>query len=114
MALVGELGSGKTTFVQGLASELGVKRIISPTFIIMRSYRLPDKTKTLYHLDFYRFEKNIKGELENLGIAGIWRKPENIALIEWADKAKGLLPDGTWYINFEYLEENVRRIIIQK
>lgn len=111
-ALVGDLGAGKTTFVQGFAFELGVKRVTSPTFIIMRSYRAADKTKMLYHLDFYRFANNTKEELDNLGITAIWGRPENIVLIEWADKAKDFLPSNTQFVTFEYLDENTRRIII--
>jgi len=110
LALVGDLGAGKTTFVQGFAATLGIKRIISPTFIIMRSYDACNKVKTLYHIDLYRLEQNFKEELDNLGITSIWGNPDSVVLIEWADKAKSLLPDNTQFIDFEYLDENKRRI----
>lgn len=110
-ALVGDLGAGKTTFVQGFAQELGIDRVISPTFIIMRSYDARGKIKTLYHVDLYRLENNIKEELDNLGITGIWGSPDTVVLIEWADKAKKMLPENAQFIDFEYLDENKRRIV---
>ena len=79
VALYGDLGSGKTTFVQGLAKGFGIKKIISPTFIIVRSYKLKLKTqnfplrqgyagqaKFFYHIDLYRIQS--EKDLEGLGI----------------------------------------------
>jgi len=115
LALTGDLGAGKTTFTQGLAESLGVDRVNSPSFIIMRQYNVANTNiKYLYHVDLYRLEKNIKEELGNLGITDIWSKPENIVLIEWADKAKGLLPKNTIYIDIKYKDENTREIIRRK
>jgi len=111
LALVGDLGAGKTTFVQGFAQELGIERIVSPTFIIMRTYDVSGKIKTLYHIDLYRLEYNIKEELDNLGITSIWGNPDSVVLIEWADKAKRFLPENVQFIDFEYLDENKRRIV---
>lgn len=117
MALVGDLGAGKTTFAQGLAEALGIDRVNSPSFIIVRTYNTEHSTKskkTFYHVDLYRLEENIKEELENLGITDIWSKPENVVLIEWANKAKGLLPESTIYVKFEYKDKNTREIIVKK
>lgn len=112
IALTGELGSGKTTFVQGLAKGLGVKKkIISPTFILMRIYNAKSKN-TFYHLDLYRLETNLDNELENLGVKDIWEQKGNILVIEWAEKAKELLPKETIWIKFEYLSDDQRKIII--
>lgn len=126
LALSGNLGSGKTTFVQGLALGLGVKqRIISPTFILMREYNVKRKTANVqegkdlrfayhvsrfYHIDLYRLEKNVEEELRNLGIEEIWERGENVVVIEWAEKAKKMLPKNTVWITFEDLGENKRRI----
>src|SRR4030042_4237719 len=80
LALSGDLGSGKTTFTQGFAEGLGIKsRVISPTFILMRKYG------DFYHLDLYRLENNIEGEIKNLGIKDIWEDKKNIMIIEWAE-----------------------------
>jgi tRNA threonylcarbamoyladenosine biosynthesis protein TsaE len=112
LALVGDLGSGKTTFIQGLAKGLKIKhQIISPTFILMREYDLEDEKK-LYHIDLYRLEENIARELNNLGISDWWQKPENIVVIEWADKAKGSMPENTIWITFEGSGDQERKIKI--
>jgi tRNA threonylcarbamoyladenosine biosynthesis protein TsaE len=108
LALCGDLGSGKTTFLQGLAKGLNIsQRIISPTFIIMRNY------KNFYHVDLYRLETNIKEELNNLGITDLWEKDKNIFAIEWAQKAKNFLPKNTIWIDFEVVGENERKIKIR-
>ncbi|MBI4058874.1 tRNA (adenosine(37)-N6)-threonylcarbamoyltransferase complex ATPase subunit type 1 TsaE [Candidatus Microgenomates bacterium] len=120
LALVGPLGAGKTTFVQGLAEGLGIKnRITSPTFIIMRKYKIKLKsqnsnvkttTKNLklmnfYHVDLYRLEQNLEQEIKNLGLDEIWGKRENIMAIEWADKISRFLPDNTQWIKFNVTDD---------
>lgn len=105
IALVGELGSGKTTFIQGLAEGLGVKsKIISPTFILMRKY------DNFYHLDLYRLEGNLEEEIQNLGLTDILQTKNSIVVIEWAEKIKDLLPKDTIWINFETIDDNERKI----
>lgn len=90
VALYGELGAGKTTFAQGLARELGVKeRIISPTFLIVRIHDL-NNGKNFYHIDLYRLES--EDELESIGISEILSNPGNVVVIEWAERARGILP----------------------
>lgn len=119
IALSGDLGSGKTTFMQGLGRALGLERIISPTFIIMRSYVVnhlsaqAGQTSTinhLFHLDLYRLEKNADKELQALGIEDFWNRPDNIVVIEWAEYAKAFLPANTKWIMFENISETQRRI----
>ena len=112
-ALSGELGSGKTTFVQGLAQGLGLKsRIISPTFILVRSYNMPALSSFLYfyHIDLYRLEDNIEGEVKSLGFEETVIDPSNIVAVEWAEKIKGIIPKEALWIKFESLGENTRRI----
>lgn len=124
VCLYGDLGSGKTTFVQGLAKGLGVKqRIISPTFIIVRCYELQtqnskpksqnynSKLKSLerfYHIDLYRIES--EKDLEGLGIEEIINDKNNIIVIEWAEKMENLLPKKRIDIEFFYEKENIRKI----
>lgn len=123
IALFGELGGGKTTFVQGLVRGLGIKRrIISPTFIIFRSYKLKakkskvkiesQKSKFFYHIDLYRItdEKDIKG----LGLDEIIKEKKDIIVVEWAEKMRDLLPKNRWEISFEYIDDNRRQIAISK
>jgi len=132
LALYGELGSGKTTFIQGLARGLGIKkRIISPTFIFIRPYRIPfttprrcretasaktppprwSKGSTLYHVDLYRI--NTLKQTRGLGLEEIFADKSAIVVIEWADRIKEILPKKRIDINFDYLDENQRRIKIE-
>ncbi len=101
IALIGELGSGKTTFTKAFGKTLGVKQSISsPTFVMMQEFATSTKSKKepkrnlyLYHLDLYR-TKNFK-EVEGLGITQWWGHPETITVIEWADKILEYLPKNS-------------------
>ena len=107
VCLYGDLGSGKTTFVQGLAQGLEIKeKIISPTFIIVRSYKLG--VRNFYHIDLHRVEN--KRDLEGLGIEEIISDKSNIIAIEWAEKLKSFLPERRIDIKFAYEGENKRKI----
>ena len=90
IALIGELGSGKTVFVAGLAAGLGVDpaaHVSSPTFTIMHRYlgRLP-----LYHIDLYRIETT--EALATLGLEE-YLEGDGVAAVEWAEHGLGMLPD---------------------
>ncbi len=89
VTLVGDLGAGKTTFIQGFARALGVKsRLTSPTFVIMKRYGLKGaRYKNLYHIDAYRVSS--MKELGPLRIEKALTDPENIFLIEWANNLTG-------------------------
>lgn len=111
IAFYGNLGSGKTTFIQGLAEGLGIKRrIISPTFIIIRTYVL--RPKIFYHIDLYRTES--KNDLLGLGIDEILNDKNNIIAVEWAEKMGKMLPNRRIDVYFEYLGDNEREIRIIK
>lgn len=114
LALQGELGAGKTTFVQGFVRGLGVKkRAVSPTFILIRSFKLQVLSFTkLYHIDAYRI-KNPR-EFYHLGLEGILGDPHNIVLIEWADRIKKFLPKKTIWLEFRHgKKEHERTVRIQ-
>lgn len=110
LALIGPLGAGKTTFTQAFAKSLGIKQnLISPTFILMREYLIPGREKNkLYHIDLYRLDK-IK-EIDSLGLGEIFSNPQNIVIIEWADKLGHLLPQTAVKIFFKLTAENSREI----
>lgn len=113
IALVGDLGAGKTTFAQGVASSLGVaQRITSPTFILLRQYE-NKFGGSLYHVDLYRLEQDVGKELENLGVLDFAQDSKNVVLVEWADKAKEHLPQNSRWIKFVQLDENLRKIEIE-
>src|SRR5438094_891779 len=111
LALHGDLGTGKTTFVQGLARGLGIKKnITSPTFIIVRQYGIPSPQLYFYHIDLYRVEN--ENEIEGLGLLEIINDSKNIVAIEWAEKIEKLLPKKRINLLFEHLEKNRRKITI--
>lgn len=122
LALMGDLGSGKTTFAQSFAKELGVKeKIKSPTFVITKKYQIhPVKSRKagaakppfhrVYHFDAYRIRD--EKEILNLGWKEIISNPKNIVLAEWADKIKKILPKSYIQINFKHKSKNKREVII--
>ncbi len=114
VGLMGELGSGKTTFVQAFARALGVKeRVLSPTFVIFKKFKIKKlKFKTLVHIDAYRINK--PKEILDLGWKEIINNPQNIILIEWAEKIKKILPQKHFFINFKHINKNKRWIKIKK
>ena len=87
IALTGDLGSGKTTFIQGFFKGVGIKkRITSPTFVIFKRFKIHDsRFKSIYHIDCYRLTPK---ELAVLDFQEIINNPQNIVLIEWAEKIK--------------------------
>lgn len=115
VALYGDLGSGKTTFVQGMARGLGIeRRIISPTFVLVREHRIMNHEsgiKNFYHIDLYRIESH--GDVKGLGIEEIIEDPQNIVAIEWAEKLGDMLPEKRWDVKLEYLDEDKRKITIK-
>lgn len=91
-ALIGNLGSGKTCFVQGMAEGLGVPGpVISPTFILMQVYDIPDHPRLwrLCHVDAYRLQD--ENELQEVGTEEYLSDPHTLTVIEWADKTPELL-----------------------
>jgi tRNA threonylcarbamoyladenosine biosynthesis protein TsaE len=112
IALEGNLGSGKTTFIQGLAKGLGVREnVLSPTFVIQKDFPLKLKNfKNFYHIDAYRLE--YYKELLELGFIDLAKNPGNLIVIEWADKIKKILPKNILKIKFINLGKNKREITI--
>ncbi|GAI08671.1 unnamed protein product [marine sediment metagenome] len=116
LGLVGELGGGKTTFLQGFAKGLGIKeKILSPSFVIMKRFDIKHKTptpfKAFYHIDCYRIEK-VK-EILNLDFKEIISNPQNIVAIEWADRLWKILPKDTLVLEFEFKNRSKRKVKIR-
>lgn len=112
IALVGDLGAGKTTFTQGFCEGLGIKeKVISPTFVLMRQHQLPQVKKNLFHIDLYRIEGKI--DINNLGLKDIIDDEDSLVLIEWAEKIKDQLPQRTIFINIKKISDNQREILIE-
>ncbi len=115
VGLYGELGSGKTSFTQGLARALGVEEtVVSPTFVIEKIYelkntKLADSIRYLIHIDAYRLEKS--QELLHLGWADIIANPENLILVEWPERVADIMPEHI-QLKFAHVSEEVREVEI--
>ena len=113
LGLVGDLGGGKTTFLQGFAKGLGVKeRVLSPTFVIFKKFKLKSKLPFdfFYHMDCYRLFN--KKDLTVLGFDEVVKDQKNIIAAEWSDKVVRLVPKDGLIIKFVFINENTRKISI--
>lgn len=107
ICLSGDLGAGKTTFTQGFLKGLGATGpYTSPTFLIMKQYSL--HKREVYHVDAYRVGSD---DVKNLGWGEIIKNKNNVIIVEWADRIRDIIPKGSLWIKFEWLDENKRRII---
>ena len=107
VALEGDLGAGKTHFVQGLARELGVTQpVTSPTFNVMSAY--PEGRLPLYHFDLYRLEDAL--ELEDIAFYD-HVESEGVSCIEWARKFSEEIPDAALWISLTTTEDGARRLV---
>lgn len=111
VCLSGELGSGKTAFVQHIAKYLGIKnKVNSPTFVIMKKYAIK-KNKDynfLFHLDAYRL-KNEK-ELLYLGWEEIISKKEHLIFIEWPENVHKIIPKNSAHILISHNKNGSRKL----
>lgn len=109
VALIGPLGSGKTTLVKGIASGAGVadaRQVNSPTFVIVNEYETSlSPTPRIYHIDAYRLRGG--GDLESLGFEEMLSL--GAVVIEWADRVEDVLPPQRLSITIEPVDENCRR-----
>ncbi len=113
IALEGELGAGKTTFVKGFARALGIKqKITSPTFVLIKSYKLKAVSyKLLWHIDAYRLKDH--RDLIQLGVKEILNDPKNIVLIEWSDRVRKILPGNCVTVHIDHVGLNKRSILVK-
>lgn len=107
LELLGDVGTGKTTFTRGLAHGLGAdEAVTSPSFTISKVYALP-KGKNLIHYDFYRLPD--PGLMID-DLAEAIRNPNNIVIVEWGESVRGVLPDKRIQIEFVYNDDGTREI----
>lgn len=113
VALQGDLGSGKTSFAQGVGRALGVEGPVqSPTFVIEKSYEaVHPHFKKLVHIDAYRLES--ARELERLAWKETLSDPGTLVLLEWPERVEGALPEGAEAVAFEFVDETTRKITFQ-
>jgi tRNA threonylcarbamoyladenosine biosynthesis protein TsaE len=111
VALCGELGAGKTSFVQGICKGLGIhEHVASPTFTIVNEYN--SGKLIVYHFDFYRMKST--NELREIGFEE-YLNGNGICLIEWADRIQEFLPAKRFDVKLELgVDYNTRRIEIEE
>jgi len=110
IGLEGDLGGGKTTFLQGFAKGFGIKeKILSPTFVILKRFKVQNgRFKDFYHIDCYRIKK--PKEILDLGFKEIISNSKNIVAIEWADRIRKILPKNSIILKFEFIDKKTREI----
>lgn len=116
VCLYGPLGSGKTTFVQGLAKALGIKkRVVSPTYVLLREYPCSARSKpgseqiqSLIHIDCYRL--NNEDDFKSVELKEILNNSNNLVVIEWAERIRKILPKERIEIKFDHAGKNKRKI----
>ena len=108
IGLVGDLGSGKTTLMQGIASGWGsLDPVSSPTFVLVNVYRHPEGSR-LYHLDAYRLSGPV--EAEDLDVTAMI--DAGPLVVEWAERIQKILPSEYMQVKMTYIDENCRDMII--
>lgn len=122
--LSGNLGSGKTTFTQKVAKHFGVKeRVLSPTFVFMHEHDIPELGignkelgrnlfNKLIHLDAYRIET--KREFDSIGLKSYLNNPNNLVMIEWAEKISKWLTKPDIVLHFKHHSPKKREVRIMK
>ncbi|MBD5321957.1 MAG: tRNA (adenosine(37)-N6)-threonylcarbamoyltransferase complex ATPase subunit type 1 TsaE [Duncaniella sp.] len=111
-AFTGEMGAGKTTFINALSRALGVEEdpTGSPTFAIINEYRSDTTAELIYHFDLYRLE-NLEQAFD-IGVED-YLDSGALCLIEWPDRIEDILPDDTVRVNIEVLDNGSRRLTIE-
>ncbi len=110
LALTGDIGAGKTCFTRGLARGLrSATPASSPTFVLVHRHELADAAHALYHLDLYRLDS--EDELEDIG-GGDLLHGDDICVVEWAERAPGLLPENAFRVRVESLGPSSRRLVV--
>lgn len=102
LGLSGDLGAGKTTFVQLLAKEFGVEeQVVSPTYTIMKTYTTNNSTfASLVHIDAYRIETT--EEMRVIGFQQLLKQEKTLVCIEWPEHIQALLPQKTIHLTFTF------------
>ncbi|NOX17628.1 MAG: tRNA (adenosine(37)-N6)-threonylcarbamoyltransferase complex ATPase subunit type 1 TsaE [Chlorobi bacterium] len=105
----GNLGSGKTFFVRSVCSALGIDGVTSPTFSLVNEYH---GEKKVFHIDLYRIEK--ADEFENIGLYDYLSDEDAVKFVEWAELFPEQLKDYDFLITIEYIDDNKRKIKIER
>ena len=114
ICLSGELGSGKTTFAQGVLKGLRAKGpYTSPTFVVLKHYKMKNHESGIanaFHLDAYRVGTK---DILDLGWEEIISNNNNVVIVEWAERIKNIIPKDAIWIEFKHLKDTERKISIK-
>ena len=111
VALIGDLGAGKTALVRGIASGLGLaddRMVSSPTYVLVQEY---PAAVPVYHLDLYRMGSP-EAEIGELGLEEMLA--DGVVLIEWAERAEAVLPRPRWRISIDITSQRTRRFTLSR
>lgn len=109
-AFYGEMGAGKTTFINAVCAAMGVEDVTnSPSFSIVNEYRSETTAELIYHFDFYRLED--EREAEDIGVDDYFESGA-VCLIEWPERIDNLLPDHTVRVDITPADDNSRTITL--
>ena len=109
VALVGNLGAGKTCLARGIARGMGIREpVTSPTFILIAEYHAPNGLQ-LYHVDCYRLGPDAEAEAADIGLEDALGGP-GVCVVEWAERIEGLLPPNCLRIDLDSPRQGVRRL----
>ena len=107
VAFYGDLGAGKTTFIQALAKEMGIEEpTTSPTFVIQKSYNSLKYFDILIHIDAYRLKSG--DELSKLRFEETLSTPNSLICIEWPSNVESVLPENVIKVECKFVDENTR------
>lgn len=112
IAIYGQMGAGKTTFIKALCQVLGTgDQVNSPTFTLVNEYLSADGIP-IYHFDFYRI-KNLQ-EAVDIGCEEYFETPGTLSLIEWPELITPLLPPEAWQATLDVLPSGERKLIVRR
>ena len=113
LLLYGPMGSGKTTFTQGIANTLGISRLTSPTYVTLNQYdiNVDSPIKILNHFDLYRLES--EDQLRSVNFEEIIKDTNSLSVVEWPEKLKKL-PDSYYQVVIRNIGQAQREISIKK
>ncbi|MEA3399072.1 MAG: tRNA (adenosine(37)-N6)-threonylcarbamoyltransferase complex ATPase subunit type 1 TsaE [Patescibacteria group bacterium] len=109
VAFSGDLGTGKTTLIQSISNQLGIKDDLnSPTFVLIKFYGIEGDYNKLIHVDAYRLESS--KELIKLNWNELLKSSNNLILIEWPEKVPEAIPEDAIWVKLEHVNEEIRKI----
>ncbi|MGQ9466648.1 MAG: tRNA (adenosine(37)-N6)-threonylcarbamoyltransferase complex ATPase subunit type 1 TsaE [Anaerolineae bacterium] len=110
ICLEGPLGVGKTVLAQGIGTGWGaVSPVLSPSFVLVREHQRASDSQRLLHMDFYRLQET--QEARNLGVEDWLEEADTVVVVEWPERAMGILPPQRLWVRMEFANGDWRRLL---